>query len=513
MRPTNLFTLSTLISLAACAGAPDTIEVRLAPAVISSLDGTTTVSAIVADATTPLDGVAVHIAIDYTDRNGTPHTISPVDGTTDQRGVFTTALAGLDFDGIGKVTVTHGAVTGEATFSVLDRTPPKITILPPTTDLKVGAGLPLDVQVHVTDEIGVSTVTLDATGGISGGRTTLLASGTQDATLTFRLEVDPNAVVGPSIHLFALANDLSGNLVAAIPVELIVDPAISIATVPGLHGSVLVDGTQTQLTDPRSIVASTKDGKLYVADRANTGVCQPSCVWRVDATTGAIDSTPVYVGQGTVEGVAVDGTSDHLYVSDRQNRIVQLTWSALTNSYGTPAVCIDVANQQPADPFHLVVDATLGLLVPDDNDRNVQKVAAACVPTNNGVAVSAVDSFDKPRGIALDPTGAIYVSDIGTDRISKVNRTTGVVTVFDGTLNAPYGVEWLAGGTSIFKDSLMVAAGGDRIIASTRGAGSVAAAYLRLPPIDLTFIGGTMFAAAQRDGNVTHGRIYKITGF
>ena len=85
MRPTNLFTLSTLISLAACAGAPDTIEVRLAPAVISSLDGTTTVSAIVADATTPLDGVAVHIAIDYTDRNGTPHTISPVDGTTLER--------------------------------------------------------------------------------------------------------------------------------------------------------------------------------------------------------------------------------------------------------------------------------------------------------------------------------------------------------------------------------------------------------------------------------------------
>ena len=509
----RLPSLVPIAALAACAGSPNTVEVQLAPAVISSLDGTTVVSAIVAADTTPLEDLAVHMTIDYTDRNGTPHAIAPVDGRTDQRGVFTSTIAGLDWDGTGLVTVTHDAAsTGTASFSVLDRTPPKIEILPPTTDRHVGPGLPLDIQVHVSDEIGVSSVILDASGDINiRRRTTLLANGSLDTTLTFRVFVDPGAAAGPTIKLYALASDLSGNLAAATPMELIVDPSISIATPPPLMGSQLVDGSASQLNDPRSIVASTKDGKLYVADRAGTGLCQPSCIWRVDATTGAIDATPVYIGVGTIEGLAVDATSDHLYLTDRQDRIVQLTWSG--TAYATPAFCTDTAAQQPTDPYHLVIDATLGILVNDDADRNVQKVALPCSATNTGQVLSAQNSFDSPRGIALSPAGDIYVSDDNADQISKVNRTTGAVTAFDGTLNAPYGVEWLAGGTTQFADSLMVAAGGDRIVASTKGNGSLAAAYLQLRPIDLTFINGTMYVVTEQDGTLNHGRIYKVSGF
>jgi len=49
-------------------------------------------------------------------------------------------------------------------------------------------------------------------------------------------------------------------------------------------------------------------------------------------------------------------------------------------------------------------------------------------------------------------------------------------------------------------------------VASTHGMGPLAAAYLRNSPIDLAFVGGTMFIlTAPSAGN--RGRIYKVTGF
>ena len=244
--------LGLLALCAACTGDPDTVQVELSPSLISSIDGTTHVMAIVAAGTTPLDGEPVRITVDYTDRNGTAHPIDPIDAKTDSRRVVDATLSGLTWDGIGTVTVTTGnEVASSTTFTVLDRTPPKIEILPPTTDKHVGPGLPLDVQVRVTDEIGVSEVYLDATGGIDTNRRTVVSSGAQDTTITFRMNVNANAQAGPTIQLYALASDLSGNYASATAMTLTVDPGITIATPPGLSGSLLVDGTQTQLASPQ----------------------------------------------------------------------------------------------------------------------------------------------------------------------------------------------------------------------------------------------------------------------
>lgn len=502
--------LSLAWVLAACSASPTTVEITLAPDLISSLDGTTEISALVAADSVPLDGVAVTATIDYTDRNGTAHMIMPLAGTTDKRGVFHAQVTGLSWDGTGKVTVAvDSAVSGDATFAVLDRTPPKLTILPPTTDLRVGPGLPLDVQVQVSDEIGISEVVIDGTGGINGTRQTVIPSGAVDTTMTFRMSIPIGVAAGPNVVLHALATDLSGNSAAANAMTLVVDPSITIATPPGLAGSLLVDGTAQQLVDPRAIVTSPKDGHLYVADVARTGACNPSCVWRVDPATGAIDATPVFVATGTAQGLAVDATGDHLYISDAQNRVVQLTYSG--TAYGAPAVCDNVAQQQPQDPVHLVVDATLGILVVDGNNKDVQKLTS-CATTSVGQAMSMNGNFDDPRGIGLDPAGAIYVSDFNRDRVSKVDRASGAVTAF-GAASSPWGVEWLAGGTTPYADTLMIAANGDRIVEALKaGAAPLAAAYLRNNPVDLAFIAGTMFVATGPSGN-NRGRIYKITGF
>ena len=495
--------------VAACAGDPSVIYIELSPSVISSLDGTTTVTALISDGVEPLADRGVLISTAYIDRNGAPHEVAPVEGTTDARGVLRATLAGLAWDGVGTVTAEAGAVESTATFSVLDRTPPKIEILPPTTDLRVGPGLPLDVQVRVTDEIGVSEVILDANGPIQGNtRSTVVASGAPDTTLTFRTSVPATAQAGPTIELQALASDLSGNFAAASALTLIVDPAIVIATPPGLMGGLLADGTAQQLVDPRSLVVSPKDGRIYVADQAQTGACNPSCIWRVDAASGAIDAAPVLVGAGRLEGLALDATGDNLYYTDRQNRTGRLTWNGA--AYATPAVCNDVAQQRPQDGYHLVFDPTLGLLVADDNSQELVRVAT-CAPTTVGTSFSMNASFDRALGVALGAAGEIYVSDLGRDRVSRVDRTTGAVTLFEAGVNEPSGLEWV-GGTTPWANSLLIAGFGDRIVTSTKGTGTRAAAYLRNPPVDLAIAGGTLYILTAPSAN-NRGRIYRVGGF
>lgn len=494
------------LCLAACADQPTSIEVELAPSVVSSLDGTVTVRALVHDDARPLDDQPVRVSLAYVDRNGVAHDVAPIDGKTDTRGRFETTVGGLVWDGAGQVTVeTSADVQATTTFVVLDRTPPQIEILPPTSDDRVGPGLPLDIQVRVADEIGVSEVIFAGAALVNGDRRTIVTSGTAMATLTFRTTVP--LTMASTIDLHALAVDLSGNVGVAAKRTVTVDPAIAIATPPGLGGALLVDGTATQLDDPRALVVSAKDGKLYVAD-TSAGVCAGACIWRVDATTGAIDTTPIHIGLGDLEGIALDATADNLYYSDRQGRVGRLTWNG--TAYATPVACNDAVQQRPQDPYHLVFDATLGLLVADGNRKALARVAT-CAPATVGTDFTAADAFDAPRGVALGPAGEIYVSDTGGDRIALVDRTDGTPTTF-ANVDAPYGIEWV-GGASAWKDSLLVALSQARTVTSVQGGrDALAAAFLRNAPIDLALDGGTLYILTSPSAN-NRGRIYKVTGF
>ena len=221
---TNLRWLSLLCvtPLAACAQNPNDVMVQLAPEVISSLDGTLDARVLVLSDRDPVGkGKAVDLAIDYTDRNGTAHTIAPVSGVTDDRGAFDGTLKGLTWDGTGTVHATVGGITGEATFAVLDRTPPQVSITPPAT---VRVNMNAQFQVHVTDEIGVSQVSFEASNGGGGGgnggqRSTVVASGSADATLGFNYQAN-DTQVGQMVTFYALASDLSGNEAAATPVTV-----------------------------------------------------------------------------------------------------------------------------------------------------------------------------------------------------------------------------------------------------------------------------------------------------
>ncbi len=224
----SLLAILIAVPLSACSSTPNDVEVTLAPEVISSLDGTATVQVTLFHDTSATDGKPVDLTIAYTDRNGTAHAITAASGSTDKRGVYETTLTGLMWDGTGTVTATAGAVTGEATFAVLDRTPPVVTIAPAT----LMQNNDTTVMVHVTDEIGISQVSFETTGdtgggggGGGGGRqgTTIAIAGETDAMVPFDVGIGTQVPVGTVITMYAVASDLSGNEGVATPITATVN--------------------------------------------------------------------------------------------------------------------------------------------------------------------------------------------------------------------------------------------------------------------------------------------------
>ncbi len=500
--------LLALLAQGACDHPPDGVIIELAPEVVSSIDGTTTARVLVLADRTPLADQEVAVTVEYSDRNGGSHAIEAPGGITDERGAYDVVLSGLAWEGTGTVTATAESASASATFAVLDRTPPQVEILPPTTDLHVGPGLPLEVQVRVRDEIGISEVWLEATGELDRLRSTVVASGDPEATVTFELDIPDGAAPGPTITLYAMAGDLSNNLAAAEPVTLIVDPAVAIATPAPLDGDLLAEGTGGFLSDPRGLAVSPRDGALYVADNAGNAPCNGACVRRVDPATGAVDPAPVAVGVGTMEGVAFDASGDNLFFTDRQRRVGRLSWDAGNNRYVTAGFCNDIAVDNPADPYHLISDAALGLLIVDADRQRVAR-QATCLASAQPVGLTG-QVFDEPRGIAAAADGTLYVSDFARDAVYAVDRTNGAITRFE-SVDEPWGVEWV-GGSSPFAGSLLVASRGDARVLSTTGALRRTVAFLRNDPIDVAMGGGTAYILTVPSAGDS-GRIFRVTGF
>jgi hypothetical protein len=518
----RLMAAALLSFIGACGSpTPNDILLELAPDVISSQEGSLHVRTLVAEDASPLANEEVAISVSYVDRNGVERAIEPVTGTTDVNGAFEAVLTGFSWDGSGTVTaeVLRGGmslatepVLATATFSVLDRTPPTVTILPPTQDLRVGPGFPLDIEVVVDDEIGVSEVILEADGELDRLRSTYVASGAQNATVSFNFDVPNDARSGPTITLYALAVDLSGNIAAAEPVVLTVDPAIAIAGVDGLDGGILIEGDGSYLANPRALALSPKDGLLYIADNSGNNPCNGGCIRAVDPGSGDPLGGVVSAAFGVIEGIAFDATGDTLYYSDRQDRVYQMTYNAVSSTYENRVACNDIANQDPQDPMHLLVDPARGLLVVDRQDRRVKQLDTCDGTQPNNFNNSSFP--DRPWGIAMNAGGELFVSDEGADRIYMIDNGGDNLFFEDRNLDRPQGIEWLENGSSSFADSLLVANNGDGRILSTRGYDSTrTAVYMRNDPVDIEYDGnGTLYILTEPSAG-NPGRIFTVTGF
>ncbi|WP_460945226.1 NHL repeat-containing protein [Spirosoma daeguense] len=222
-----------------------------------------------------------------------------------------------------------------------------------------------------------------------------------------------------------------------------------ITTVAGA-GSVGYNGdgilaTSAQLNYPSS-VAVDGAGTLYIADRFNHRV-------RKVSTTGII-TTVVGTGISGFSGdfgdatsarlsspysVAIDG-SGNLYIADQYNHRIRMVSSGMiTTVAGTGFAGYSgdggvATSAQLNLPYGIALDGGNNLYITDRNNQRIRKVNSAGIITtvagtgtagftgDGGAATSA--QLNSPFGIAVDGTGAIYITDTNNNRIRKVDGSS-----------------------------------------------------------------------------------------
>ncbi len=154
--------------------------------------------------------------------------------------------------------------------------------------------------------------------------------------------------------------------------------------------------TAAQLNSPQAIAIGS-DGTLYIADTGNHRI-------RSIAANGIIT---------TIAGTGIPGFSGN----------------------NSPAI-----TAQLASPNALSLDATGTLYIADSGNHRVRRIVSGTITTvagsgtqgfsgDNGPAISA--QLDTPSGIAVAPTGTIYIADTHNHRIRAIN-SAGVINTIAG---------------------------------------------------------------------------------
>ncbi len=216
-----------------------------------------------------------------------------------------------------------------------------------------------------------------------------------------------------------------------------------------------IPAQNAQLNAPRRVELDGL-GNLLIADTQN------GRIRRVDAGSGMIatvagDGSASYTGDGVLatttglnlpEGVALSGAGDIL-IADAQNRRVRSVDAATgiittiagngTGSFtedGFPAV------NSIVQPAGIAVDPAGNMFICDPTNRRLRRVDASTrvmttvagngEPGFSGDEGPAEEAALTPAGLVLDPAGNIYVADVGSHRVRRIDAMTGIITTMAG---------------------------------------------------------------------------------
>jgi len=197
--------------------------------------------------------------------------------------------------------------------------------------------------------------------------------------------------------------------------------------------------TGAQLNNPVG-VAVDASGNVYIADAGNNVVRQ---VYSGNIITAAVGFTHP-------DGVAVD-SSGNLYVADTvARRIVKLSGGVYTTIAGNGNGAFggdDGPGAQAAlnAPMGVAVDASGNVYIADTLNGRIRKLTPSGTITtiagtgalyfsgDQGPATQAAMYF--PRGVAVDPSGNIYIADTANSVVRQLQGTLPVVSA-NGVVNA-----------------------------------------------------------------------------
>ncbi|CAG7645008.1 hypothetical protein PAESOLCIP111_04856 [Paenibacillus solanacearum] len=186
-------------------------------------------------------------------------------------------------------------------------------------------------------------------------------------------------------------------------------------------------------------VAVDKSGNMYVADASNHRVQKLSPTGAYVTAWG--NGTVVGTGPGQFSnpnGVAVD-KDGNVYVADTDNNRIQRLAAAggSWTSYGKSGNSTGSALGEFNKPKGLAVDGDGNVYVADSENNRIQKLTVSTggwsewKKTGSGPGV-----FLKPNGVAVDGSGNVYVADLAYNRIQKLTLATNTWKVWSDTTQA-----------------------------------------------------------------------------
>ena len=279
------------------------------------------------------------------------------------------------------------------------------------------------------------------------------------------------------------------------------------------------------------------DGKKDAAGNVATGTLQLQVTNQSDfispfgfasfagSSAGAADGTGSAAKFNSPSGLAVD-SAGNIYVADKANNAIRMITSAgvVTTLAGTAGT----SNTGSADgtgnaakfngPSGVAVDPSGNVFVADTTNNTIRKIASGGVVTtfagaasspgalDNAVGISA--RFNGPKGIAADRAGNIYVADTSNHTIRMITPYGGVSTLA-GIAGAPGSQNGTGTGAQFNSPTGVAVDGANNVYVADTGNQLIR----KITPAGVvTTVAGLANTLGTTDGLGTAARFYNPTG-
>jgi sugar lactone lactonase YvrE len=218
----------------------------------------------------------------------------------------------------------------------------------------------------------------------------------------------------------------------------------------GAVGSVNGVGTSASFNYPYGLAAD-QSGNVYVADTGSNIIRKISSAGLVSTlagsgTAGKADGAGIAASFNQPRSVAVDA-SGNVFVADYGNHLIRkITSFGVVTTFAGTGTFGNSDGVGPAASFNspnsIAIDSSGNIYVADLDNNLVRKITSAGVVSTlagsgvqgNSNGTGTLATFNQPNGIAVDPSGNVYVAEQVNALVRKITNT-GVVTTLAGSGN------------------------------------------------------------------------------